>query len=194
MALAQMAPANRPPNVEFMESSVEDRNASIAAGHLVLKPQHMVCVRQIGSKDSIEFIADQWLQQQEDMARNGRLPAEWAAFYRKKYEAFIAGVEGPVNGFPIREWPSINKAMAQNAIAAGVNSVEDLAAANEETLQRIGMGARGLQQKAKAFLDTRNGGVNAEEVAALRAQLADRDERVKSLEDRLLALEAKNKK
>jgi hypothetical protein len=51
-----------------------------------------------------------------------------------------------------------------------------------------------LQQKAKAFLDTRNGGVNAEEVAALRAQLADRDERVKSLEDRLLALEAKNKK
>ena len=105
-----------------------------------------------------------------------------------------AGSCGPVNGFPIREWPGVNRAMAENMIAVGIMAVEDLASANEETLQRIGMGARGLQQKARAWLETKSGGVNPEEVAALRSQLEDREARIKSLEDRFAALEAKKSK
>lgn len=189
MALAQMAP-ERPPYIEFEDRSVEDRNASIAAGHLVMKSEHWVIVRQIGSKDAIEFPAVAWLQQQDQQAAMGRLNADWAVAYRKKYDAWTAGMEGPVIGFPIREWPSINRAMAQNMIAAGITAVEDLAQANEETLARVGMGARALQAKAKAFLETKSGSVNAEEVAALRAQVVDRDDRIKSLEERLAALEA----
>lgn len=193
MPLAQMGP-ERPPFIQFHDMSVEDRNATIAAGHLVMKSQHMVTVRQIGSKDGPEFIAEEWIRQQEEMAQRGRLPAEWASSYRKQYEAWKAGMDGPVNGFPIREWSAVNRAMAEGMIAVGIVSVEDLAAANEEALGRIGMGARGLQQKARAWLETRNGGVNPEELAALRAEVENKDERIKSLEARLAALEAKKPK
>lgn len=193
MALAQMAPDNRPPFIEFIETAIEDRNETIAQGRLVMKPQEMVVIRQIGSKDSIEFIADEWLKQQETLAMSGRLPPEWAALYRAKYKAWKDGKEGPVNGFPIRDWPSVNRAMAENLIALGVVAVEDLANANEPTLERIGMGARALQQKAKAFLESTKGTVNHEELAGLRAQLSDRDERISDLEKRLAALEQKKK-
>ncbi len=193
MALAQMGP-DRPPFIQFHEMSVEDRNATIEKGHLVLKPQHMVTVRQIGSKDGPEFIAEDWIKQQETLAANGRLNPDWVKNYRAQFEAWKAGMDGPVNGFPIREWPGVNRAMAENMIAVGIMAVEDLASANEETLQRIGMGARGLQQKARAWLETKSGGVNPEEVAALRSQLEDREARIKSLEDRFAALEAKKSK
>ncbi len=193
MPLAQMGP-ERPPFLRFHDMSVEDRNASIAAGHLVLKSQHMVTVRQIGSKDGPEFIATEWLTQQDNLATMNRLPGEWAKSYRAQYEAWKQGMEGPVNGFPLREWPAVNRALAEGMIAVGIQSVEDLAAANEEALGRIGMGARGLQQKARAWLDAKDGRVNAEEVAALRAELDDRDGRIQSLETRLAALEAKKLK
>lgn len=190
MALAQMAP-ERPPYIEFEDRSVEDRNATIASGHLVMKSEHFVVVRAIGSRDSIEFPALAWLDQQDKQAQMGRLSPEWASMYRRKYDAWCNGLEGPVNGFPIRDWSSVNRAMAESLISIGVCSVEDLANANEETLARAGMGARTLQQKAKAFLESKNGGVNAEEVAALRAEVESKDERIKSLEQRLAALEAK---
>lgn len=193
MPIAQMGP-ERPPFIKFHDMSIEDRNATIASGHLVMKSQHMVTVRQIGSKDGPEFIVESWLKQQDDLSSMGRLPREWAESYRKQYEAWKAGMEGPVNGFPVREWPSVNRATAEAMIAVGIASVEDLAAANEEALGRVGMGARLLQQKARAWLEAKSGGVNPEEVAALRAQLADRDDRVKSLEERLSALESKKAK
>jgi len=190
MALAQMAP-ERPPFLRFHDMSVEDRAATIEAGHLVLKSQHMVTVRQIGSKDGPEFIVEPWLKQQDDMAALGKLPREWAASYRKQYEAWRAGMEGPVNGFPIREWAAVNRAMAESMFAVGISSVEDLAAANEETLARIGMGARLWQQKARAWLETKSGGISPEDITAMRAEIGNKDERIKALEARLAALESK---
>jgi len=190
MALAQMAP-ERPPFLRFHDMSVEDRAATIEAGHLVLKSQHRVTVRQIGSKDGPEFIVEPWLKQQDDMAALGKLPREWAASYRKQYEAWRAGMEGPVNGFPIREWAAVNRAMAESMFAVGISSVEDLAAANEETLARIGMGARLWQQKARAWLETKSGGISPEDITAMRAEIGNKDERIKALEARLAALESK---
>lgn len=190
MALAQMAP-ERPPFLRFHDMSVEDRAATIETGHLVLKSQHMVTVRQIGSKDGPEFIVEPWLKQQDDMAALGKLPREWAASYRKQYEAWRAGMEGPVNGFPIREWAAVNRAMAESMFAVGISSVEDLAAANEETLARIGMGARLWQQKARAWLETKSGGISPEDITAMRAEIGNKDERIKALEARLAALESK---
>jgi predicted RNase H-like nuclease (RuvC/YqgF family) len=65
---------------------------------------------------------------------------------------------------------------------------------NEPTMQRVGMGARELKQKAKAYLESRDANKAAEQITALQAQLNDRDTRIETLETRLAALEAGSKK
>ena len=94
----------------------------------------------------------------------------------------------------MRQWPSLSKAQAENLIAAGVRTVEDVAAMNEPTMQRVGMGARELKGKAKAYVESRDQNKAAEQITALQAQLGDRETRIEALEARLAALEAGSKK
>jgi hypothetical protein len=197
MSVALMS-RERPPNVEFEERPVPNHQAAIEQGGARFVSVDFAMVRQIGSKDSIEFPAEEWVAKKETEAMNGRYPPEWAAFFRKKYEAFKERREAPVNGFPIREWASISRGQAETCYSIGIRSVEDLAAANEEVIRRLGMGGRALRDTAKAFLESRLAHGNAEQLAALKADNATKDETIKSLEQklemalsRLDALEAK---
>ncbi|MFX5718311.1 hypothetical protein ABTE23_20010, partial [Acinetobacter baumannii] len=52
---------SRPPYVKFEERSVEDRPASEAAGRKVYRSENWAVIRQIGSKDSFEKKAEDWL-------------------------------------------------------------------------------------------------------------------------------------
>lgn len=161
----------RPPHVRFEERSEEDRNASIEAGRLVLRSVHFVLVSQPGSKDCVEKDAEQWLSEIQRKAVAGAYPQEWVDAFRTRYEAWKRGLEAPPLGFPVREWAAISRAQADNLCSVGVLTVEDLAAANEPTLARIGMGARALKDKAQAWLDSAKENGNAEELAALRVKI-----------------------
>jgi butyrate kinase len=72
-----------------------------------------------------------------------------------------------------------------------VRSIEQLATANEETLNRIGMGARALKMKAEEYLLSASGhGKTAEEFTALKLANEDLQVRNKSLEDRMESMAA----
>lgn len=179
----------RPPYVEFEERSEEDRSATIAAGRLVFREVDYAIVRQVGSKDSVEKVASEWLRDLEQLAARGAFPQEWSTAFRQKYEAWKQGRAAPVNGFPLREWPRISRAKAENYATLGLFTVEDIAAMNEPTMQKVGMGARADKDAAQAFLETRSGEVNAEALAALRAESADKDERIAALESQLAEIQ-----
>jgi polyhydroxyalkanoate synthesis regulator phasin len=184
----------RPPFVTFEQRAVEDRNASIAAGGLVMRDVDYVIVRQVGSKDTVEKLADEWLNDLDRLVQNGTYPAEWARHFREKYMAFKAGQSEPELGLSVRQWPSLSKAQAENCIAAGVRTVEDVANMNEPTMQRVGMGARELKAKAKTYIESRDANKAAEQITALRAELDNKNTRIETLEQRLSALEAQSGK
>ncbi len=180
----------RPPYVQFEQRAVEDRNATIKAGGLVMRDVDYVIVMQVGSKDTVEKDALDWLNDLDRLAQNGNYPIEWAQHFRRQYESWKAGFAAPELGLSVRQWPSLSKAQAENLIAAGVRTVEDVAGMNEQTMQRVGMGARELQRKARAYLESRESNKAAEQIAALQSELDNRDVMITSLEQRLAKLEA----
>ncbi|MBK7087005.1 MAG: hypothetical protein IPH53_21090 [Flavobacteriales bacterium] len=180
----------RPPFIEFEQRAIEDRNASIASGGIIMRDVDYVIVRQVGSKDTVEKDAAEWLADLDRLAANRAYPLEWVRHFREKYNAFKAGQIEPEMGMPVRHWPSLSKAQAENLIGAGVRTVEDIAAMNEPTMQRVGMGARELKKKAQAYLESRDANKAAEQITALRIENEAKDDRISTLEARLLALES----
>jgi post-segregation antitoxin (ccd killing protein) len=175
----------RPPFVIFEERSEEDRAETIKQGRLTMKAVNYAVIRQIGSKDTVEKEAEVWLNDNDKAAARGTFPAEWAGAFRKKYDEWKSGKEAPPNGFPLKEWAGISRAQAENCVQIGICTVEDLAGMNEPAMIQVGMGARVLKDKAQAWLDSRLTHGNAEQLAALRAEAADKDLRIKQLEEQL---------
>lgn len=160
--------SSRPPYVIFQERFAEDRAESMKQGKLVNKSVDWVVVRQAGNKDSSEFEALEWLDR---ISKNPGFKPEWTDGFRMAYQRWKQGQAPVLNGTSIRTWPAISSAQADMLANITVFTVEDLAIANESTLQRIGIGARELQMKAKAWLDSaQNIGTVSEELAALRQQ------------------------
>lgn len=160
----------RPPHVDFYEDQLEDREASLAAGHYVGKPVNMVRVRQAGSKDSIERVADDWV---DSLPRNPSVLPQWVVHFNAMYDQFKRGLDPVADGTHIKMWPAVSPAESKTLLSAGVRTVEDLALANEPMLLRIGMGARALQQKAVAWLDSaKTTGKAAAELDELRVKVA----------------------
>ena len=188
MSIALMP--QRPPYVTFEQRAVEDRNASIAAGGMVMRDVDFVIVRQVGSKNTLEKDAAEWLADLSNLVSNGTYPAEWAAHFREKFNAYKAGQSEPELGLSVKQWPSLSKAQVENLLSAGVRTVEDVAAMNESAMQKVGLGARELKKKAVAYIETRDANKATEMINALRVENETKDERIASLEARLQALEA----
>lgn len=192
MSIALMP--QRPPYVTFEQRAVEDRNASIAAGGMVMRDVDFVIVRQVGSKNTLEKDAAEWLADLSNLVSNGTYPAEWAAHFREKFNAYKAGQSEPELGLSVKQWPSLSKAQVENLLSAGVRTVEDVAAMNESAMQKVGLGARELKKKAVAYIETRDANKATEMINALRVENETKDERIASLEARLQALEASTTK
>lgn len=173
----------RPPYVIFETRSEEDRNASIQQGHTVVKEVDYAIVRQLGGKDTHEKPALEWLIDMKRQAERGSIPHQWAEGWQVGYDRWKQGQAAPVNGFPLKDWASITRARAENYAQHGVFTVEDLSQINEAAMQLMGMGARADRDKARVWLDSKLTHGNAEMITALRAEAADKDQRIKQLED-----------
>lgn len=187
----QLLQQGPPPYVVFEQRAEEDRDATIKAGRLVLKDVDYAIIHRAGSKDSVEKIATEWLDHIEKQSRESppMFPPEWVHAYRQRHKQWKDGLEMSPMGFPIRQWAAISKAQAENLAMARVLTVEELAAASEEVMSRIGMGARALKDKAVAWLESSKGN-KGEEVAALRAENADLKAQMHNQEQKLAELEA----
>lgn len=182
---------NSPPYLRFEQRAVEDRDASIKANKYVAKDVDFVIVQQIGSRNTHEKPAEEWLVDQDRLASHDRIPRDWPAKFRQLYAQYKAGLEPTREGTSVRNWPMISRAQAENLVRANVLTVEDLAEASEQALASIGMEARQLKYKAVAWLEAADKNKSAAQLDALRAEIGNKDARIASLEERLLAMESR---
>lgn len=179
----------RPPYVEFVEKLFEDRAATQEGGAMKFKAIDYVVVRQIGSKDTFEKDAKEWL---DSLRTDPNMAPEWAAHFRSMYAQWKSGQEITPDGIHVRTWSLISRAQAENLIRANLRTVEDLARAPESALMAVGIGARELQHKARAWLDTAlDKGKTVEEVTTLRNTVSEQADSIKQLRAALDRMEKK---
>lgn len=142
----------RPPYVRFERRSVEDKKKSLEAGHYVGKDVDFALITPPYSKDCVEIPVARWFENQQRYVMNGRTPKAWLDNWKNGYEAYKKGEEIPLNGTPIKTWQAISPAQSKTIVAAGILTVEDLAACNDEGLRRLGMGGRDLISRAKSWV------------------------------------------
>lgn len=164
--------AERPPYVAFETRAVEDRDASIKAGHYVAHDVDYVVITPAGSKDQIERIADEWLSQIKRQSVEGKYNPVWVQHFEAVYRQWKETNTIPENGTSIKAWPLLSPAQAATVLAANIRTVEDLASINEDGLRRLGMGGRDLKAKAVAWLESaKDTGKVAAENAALKVKI-----------------------
>lgn len=182
----------RPPYVTFETKGLEDRAASIAAGHYVTIDVDFAIITPQGSKDRIERNVKEWLASLSQQTSEGRFKHEWLSHFQASYKAWKEGQELPLSGTPILTWPVISPAQVKVLLDSQIRTVEDLAAANEETLARVGMGSRALKDKAISWLTAAgSSGKVTERLAAAEQANADLKARNTTLEKQLRELAAK---
>jgi hypothetical protein len=180
----------RPPYVRFEVRSVEDRNATIEAGHFVGKDVIFAIVTPTGSRDVVEREVDDWLANLEESAKQERIPSFWVDAYRRSLQNFKESRETPEEGTSIRDWPGAAPSQIRTMLDINVRTVEELAQANEETLGRIGMGARALKQKAIIWLEQANDqGKSSERLVALEIANEEYKTNNEALSARIIELE-----
>lgn len=179
----------RPPYVTFELRPEEDRAQTLESGSYVAIDVPYAIITPQGSKDRIERKVDEWFPQLDQQAREGRIPAEWVRGFKADYTAWVAGNEIPEKGHPVKSWPAASPAQIKTLITAGLRTVEDVAAANEEAIMRLGMGGRALKQRAEEWLHSAANGRKAEEFAALRVKNESLENSNTDLRKRIEALE-----
>lgn len=104
------------------------------------------------------------------------------------YEQFKRGLEQVVEGTPLEEWPQIGRSQAINLKVANILTVEHLAEVPDTALQSLGMGARDLRAKARAYIERAKDSAAADrqaaenqalkdQIALLQAQISEMQER-----------------
>ncbi len=142
----------------FFIEAVENPIASQQAGRPIWNDVEMVEVNFPGNN------LTKWV---------GRVTDEHRERWPEHYRRFKAQEEQRPDGMPIEEWPMVTRAQVRELKALEMHTVEQIAAMSEIAIQRIGMGARDLKQKAQAYLAELDG------VSTIR-QTIEENERLKT--------------
>lgn len=120
-----------------------------------------------------------------------RFPQKWLAWQIK--EGLIEG-EYKIPGWSIDEWNELNDAQRHELKYLRFTTVEQIAGASDTQIQRVGMGGLALREKARLAIRGRmSAEVQAEirakdeEIQQLQAANAATEERLRKLEEALLA-------
>jgi hypothetical protein len=191
MAAAELEQrTERPAYVRFERVPVEDKPASLAAGHFVAKDVDYALITPPYSRDVIRIKVSQWMLNLEQDLRNERIPRQWIDQYKEAYRAWQNGQEIPLRGVPIRGWGVISPAQQETLLRMNIMTVEDLAGINDEGIRRIGMGGTDLKNKAVAWIKqlddkgplTQENAALKREIDVLRAANVVLEETVKRLQ------------
>lgn len=176
----------RLPYLEFYREAVLDAAASNEAGRRITKDVNMVRITPPGGKLIVEKKPEDWLAQLKRKLIEGShdaYPQQWIDNIQAQYDAWLKGLEPPVNGTSVREWPYLSPAQVQNFINARIMTVEDVAAMTEEAMANVGMGARNLREKAREYLQGKEVAGNAmKENEELKRQLSELSARLAEIE------------
>lgn len=104
---------------------------------------------------------------------------EIRAQYKIQYDAFKKTGDMAIVGTPLKEWASLSVSRIAELNALNIFSVEHIANLDDLGIQRLGMGARELVAKAKAYLDSAKGNSPIEALATENVRQAEEIELLK---------------
>jgi hypothetical protein len=126
----------------------------------------------------------------EKITRLKRNREIWPVIERH-YEAWAKGQEEPTTGTPLGQWPSISREMADHLKTLHLRTVEDVATATDADLDRMGMGARALREKARAYVKAKEGeAVVAEAMSGMKQENDSLKARLAEMEQQMAQLTA----
>ena len=157
--------------VRFYKKPVHQEQESLEAGRPIYKEFDFVHICVAG--DTLTEIDTFALQQHKQ-----RFPIQWANYMNR-----VGANDEEVVGTPVSEWPLVSKSQAEELRAMKFHTVESIANASDQQLQRMGMAAGmspyAFRDKAKAFLNLATSAAETDkreqEINALKEELAKKD-------------------
>jgi hypothetical protein len=157
--------------VRFYKKPIQQEQESIDAGRPIYKEFDFVHICVAG--DTLTEIDTYALQQHRQ-----RFPIQWANYMNR-----VGANDEEVVGTPVAEWPLVSKSQAEELRAIKFFTVESIAGASDQQLQRMGMAAGmspfAFRDKAKAFLNLAINSAETDkresEINALKEELAKKD-------------------
>ena len=181
--------ADRPAYVQFEARAIEDKRASLKAGHFVSKDVVYALVTPPYSRDRFEQVADKWLARKELDVKKGRIPQQHLDMWKRAYDNYKKGQEEPLDGTNIKDWNILSPAQCLNLISSGCRTIEDLAQCNDEGIRRIGRGGVDLKKKARAWLQAaKDHGPLITQVSALQKENEQLKGTIDSIQDQVVLL------
>lgn len=161
--------------VRFYNKPIKDNYKSLQEGRPIFMDVTYVEIMTPGSALNI---IDVPARKQHEF----RFPKQWAIFKNSQSDEQIVGTR-------VDEWPLVTRAQAEELKGSKFFTVEQIAGASDEQLQRLGMSAQMLKQKAIAYLakanDTAQTQKQVEELAKRDQQISDLTATVQRLANQL---------
>jgi hypothetical protein len=171
--------------VTFYTEPVEDPVATRKEGRPIFKDEEFVFIL-IGGDPKSTLRAPAHASVDRDKATGQ--PRTYAQKFPEEYRFFKANEDQhQSSGTPLTEVPWLTAARREELKALKIFTVETLAGLDGTNLQRIGMGARELKNKAQAWLDAASG-VAVE--GKLASELAARDEQIEAMQRQIAEMSA----
>ena len=157
--------------VRFYKKPIQQEQESMDAGRPIYKEFDFVHICVAG--DTLTEIDTYALQNHKQ-----RFPIQWANYMNR-----VGANDQEVVGTPVAEWPLVSKSQAEELRAMKFFTVESIASASDQQLQRMGMAAGmspySFRDKAKAFLNLATTSAETDkrehEINALKEELAKKD-------------------
>ena len=158
--------------VRFYKRPVQQEHETQEAGRPIFKEFDFVHICVAG--DTLTEIDTYVLNSHKQ-----RFPQQWA-----NYQNRVGANDDQIIGTPVSEWPLVSKSQAEELRAMKFHTVESIAGASDQQLQRMGMAAGmspyAFRDKAKAFLNLATTAAETDkresEINALKQELAKKDE------------------
>lgn len=109
--------------------------------------------------------------------------------YAEEWEKFQQGNELPLVGTPLERWPFLTPERVLNLKSLNFRTVEDVAAAPDFAVQRIGMGGYALRDEARKFLSLAQASADVSHMEELRAAVAAKDEALRLQGEQIAAMQ-----
>jgi hypothetical protein len=157
--------------VRFYKRPVQQEQETMDAGRPIYKEFDFVHICVAG--DTLTEIDTYALASHKQ-----RFPIQWANYMNRQ-----GANDQEVVGTPVAEWPLVSKSQAEELRAMKFHTVESIAHASDQQLQRIGMAAGmspySFRDKAKAFLNLATTAAETDkrehEINALKEELAKKE-------------------
>ena len=158
--------------VRFYKQAVKQEQETLEAGRPIYKEFDFVHINVAGDPltEIVTYVTP---------SHKARFPQQWA-FYQNR----LGADDEQIVGTPVGEWSIISKSQAEELRALKFHTVESIANASDQQLQRMGMAAGmspyAFRDKAKAYLnrasETAEVTKREEELEQLKKELAKKDE------------------